>query len=271
VCAAICSGRAADQGMKQSRSSLVIAAAMSGAVVAMLLMSAPATPGQAEQQDLIVLPTVPPTPTVPPAPARPATGGAVPQSATTRLADAFDTDVSLGAWRIVDLEPVPPERQASWIVADGRLQQNRTVPPLRDPSIHETAAIAGDASWSDYTISASFYDQENANVGLIARRQGDSYYRYRIIRDDYEARPKHLLEKVVNGDVTIIASLDASGYGARTWHSIALSVSGSQLRAYFDGQPTISASDTSLAAGEVGLYTRAIGGMLFDNVTVTSP
>lgn len=254
--------------MKHSRSSLIIAATLVGMIVIALLVTAQTTPSQAEPQDLVTLPTVAPTPTVPPAPGD---GLAAPQAANALLVEQFDTAAAINAWRIVDLEAVPPERAAAWGVSEGRLSQNRTVPPLRDPSIHETAAFAGDATWNNYTVSASFFDQDNANVGLIVRRQGDNYYRYRIVRNDYETTPKHLLEKVVNGEVTIIAALDAPGYGARTWHTITLSVNGSQLSASFDGQPTVSARDATLSSGEIGLYTRAIGGMLFDNVTVTNP
>ena len=222
--------------MKHSRSSLIIAATLVGMIMIALLMTAQTTPSQAEPPNVITLPDVPPTPTVPPAPGD---GLAAPQVANALLVEQFGTAAALDSWRIVDLEAVPPERAASWIISDGRLRQNRTVPPLRDPSIHETAAFTGDATWTDY--------------------------------DDYDTTPKHVLEKVVNGNVTIIAALDAPGYGARTWHTITLSVNGSQLSASFDGQPTITANDTTLSSGEIGLYTRAIGGMLFDNVTVTNP
>jgi hypothetical protein len=238
-------------------------------MVILLVLSYPASSGQAEGQDLIVLPTIPPTPTVPPAPTPPV-GLAAPQSAMLAT-EQFDTDGALARWQIVDLEDVPAERRSLWIVADGRLRQDRTVPPLRDPSIHETAALTGDANWSDYTISASFYDQDNANVGLILRYRNGSYYRYRIIRDDYEDRPKHVIERVVDGSATVLASLDASGYEPRQWNTIAFSVNGDQLRAFFNGQATMEVRDAQLASGAAGLYTRAIGGMLFDNVMITSP
>ena len=221
-------------------------------------------------QDLIVLPTVPPTPTVPPAPSS-MIGVVAPQAATTLMTEQFDTDGALTRWRIVDLEDVPNERRSLWTVVEGRLRQDRTVPPLRDPSIHETAALTGEADWSDYTISAGFYDQDNANVGLIARYRDGSYYRYRIIRSDYEDRPKHVIERVVNGTVTVLASLDAPGYEPRRWNTIMFSVNGDQLRAFFNGQATIEVRDAQLSSGSAGLYTRAIGGMLFDHVMITSP
>lgn len=221
-------------------------------------------------QDLIVLPTVPPTPTVPPAPS-PMIGVVAPQAATTLMTEQFDTDGALTRWQFVDLEDVPDERRSLWTLVEGRLRQDRTVPPLRDPSIHETAALTGESDWSDYTISASFYDQDNANVGLIARYRDGSYYRYRIIRYDYEDRPKHVIERVVNGAVTVLASLDASGYEPRRWNTIVFSVNGDQLRAFFNGQATIEVRDAQLSSGSAGLYTRAIGGMLFDHVTITSP
>jgi hypothetical protein len=256
--------------MKQSRTSLIIAASTVLFLTIALVISAPTPSGQAEMQDLIVLPTVPPTPTVPPAPSS-MIGIVAPQSATTLMTEQFDTDGALTRWQIVDLEDVPDERRSLWTVVEGRLRQDRTVPPLRDPSIHETAALTGEADWSDYTISAGFYDQDNANVGLIARYRDGSYYRYRIIRYDYEDRPKHVIERVVNGTVTVLASLDAPGYEPRRWNTIMFSVNGDQLRAFFNGQATIEVRDAHLSSGSAGLYTRAIGGMLFDNVMITSP
>lgn len=189
----------------------------------------------------------------------------------TLLTEQFDTDGALSRWRIVDLEDVPDERRSLWTVVEGRLRQDRTVPPLRDPSIHETAALIGEADWSDYTISASFYDQDNANVGLVARYRDGSYYRYRIVRNDYEDRPKHVIERVVDGSATILASLDAPGYEPRRWNTMSFSVSGDQLRAFYNGQATIEVRDGTLLSGSTGVYTRAIGGMLFDDITITSP
>lgn len=49
------------------------------------------------------------------------------------------------------------------------------------------------------------------------------------------------------------------------------SVNGDRLQAFFNGQMTIETRDAQLASGAAGLYTRAIGGMLFDNVTITNP
>ncbi|MCS6840890.1 MAG: DUF1080 domain-containing protein [Roseiflexaceae bacterium] len=256
--------------MKQSRSSLIIAALTVLILAAALILSVPTPSGQAGLEDAVILPTVPPTPTVPPAP--PARADvAAPQAGVTLATASFDGTNALDGWQIIDLEDVPAERRSLWVVVDGRLRQDRTVPPLRDPSIHETAALTGEADWSDYTISASFYDQDNANVGLIARYQNGSYYRYRIIRNGYEDRPKHVIELVSEGTVTTLASLDAPGYEPRRWNTIMFSVSGDQLRAFFNGQMTIETRDGQLASGAAGLYTRAIGGMLFDNVTITSP
>lgn len=256
--------------MKQSRSSLIIAAITVLLLGAAIVFSVPTPSGQAGLENVVILPTVPPTPTVPPAP--PARADvAAPQAGATLATASFDGTDALDGWQIVDLEDVPAERRSLWVVVDGRLRQDRTVPPLRDPSIHETAALTGDAAWSDYTISASFYDQDNANVGLIARYQDGSYYRYRIIRNGYEDRPKHVIERVSEGTVTMLASLDAPGYEPRRWNTIMLSVNGDQLRAFFNGQLTIETRDAQLASGAAGLYTRAIGGMLFDNVTITNP
>jgi hypothetical protein len=132
-------------------------------------------------------------------------------------------------------------------------------------------AITGDPAWTNYTISAKVYDQENATFGLVARRQGDSFYRYRIIASSLSGTPKQVLEKVVNGEATALATLETPGYEQRQWHTVALSVAGSNIRVTLDGAVVMEATDSTLTSGQAGIYTRALGGIRFDDVTVTAP
>ena len=132
-------------------------------------------------------------------------------------------------------------------------------------------ALTGDPGWTDYTVSASVYDQNNATFGLVARRQGNSFYRYRIIADQFEATPKQILEKVVNGVATPLVTREGPGYAPRQWHTIAMRVVGPSIRVTLDGALVAEASDSTLAGGQAGLYTRALGGIRFDDVTVSAP
>lgn len=260
--------------MKSQRLSLILAGILSAGLVTLLIMSAPQPRSIAEEQAPIFYdPPPPPTPTVVPLPSSPPGLAGVHDSGTVLFADSFDADEGRlsPAWEIVDVAFVLPEDRAAWIVRDGRLTQQGTAGPTGDPRPHETLAVTGDTGWTDYTISAWFYDQFNAAAGLIARRQGSSFYRFMVIANDYPVAQRVLLERVVDGKATVLASQEMPGYDRMRWYRISMTVNGNQIRAAIDGVPVLEASDSTLASGQAGLFTYALGGMLFDNVRVTTP
>ncbi len=172
--------------------------------------------------------------------------------------------------QVVDPDDIMPEDQALWAVEDGALVQNRTA-NANSPNVHETTAMLGNPAWDNYTVSAKVYDENNITFGLVARRQGGSFYRYRVLANDYSDTPKQVLEKVIDGVATPLATKDSPGYDQRQWHTVSLSVVGSKITAILDGKAILEATDTALAKGQAGLYTRAVGGIRFDDVAITRP
>lgn len=245
-----------------------LAAVLVVAAVAVGLWRAPQGVAQ-EPQPLLEYPEFPPTPTIGPNPT------ALAQLAGAPLAQAsFDDASALAAWRFVDLEPVLPDNSSNWAVtAEGRLAQE-AAGRAGNSSLQETAALTGEAGWQDYTVQASFYDLTNGTVGLIARYSGAepttaSYYRYRALKSSYEASPKQVLEKVENGVATTLTELVGPGFEERQWNVVALTVRGNTLTVTLNGQVVAEAVDPApLGAGQAGLYTRAIGGILFDDVAI---
>ncbi len=224
-----------------------------------------------EQQPLLQYPAYPPTPTMGLNPTQ------APALSSVPLAQAnFDTPDALNSWILVDLETVLADSRANWVITNGRLEQDETG-RAKNPSIQETAALTGSPAWTDYTVQVSFYDEMNGTAGLIARYQGAepttaSYYRYRILKNTYEARPKQVLEKVENGVATTLVAVDAPGFTERTWNVVALTVVGGQLTVRLNGQVVAESVDAApLAAGQAGIYTRAIGGIFFDDFSVVAP
>lgn len=220
--------------------------------------------GQAQGEQPI-LPTAVrlPTPTVAPSPtALASVASAVLASPEFRSAD------SLSQWEFVDVGVRLPEDRSVWKVADGALFQERTA-AAATPRFYETMAFIGSPDWADYTVSARFYDQGNGNVGLVARRQGDSFYRFQLIADQRSDTPKLILEKVVDGEATRLATLEGPGYEFDAWYDIALSVRGARLQAFVNGKPVLEAQDATLASGQPGIFTRALGSIRFGGVTVT--
>ncbi|GIW01552.1 MAG: hypothetical protein KatS3mg058_2955 [Roseiflexus sp.] len=262
-------------GMKSQRMSLILAGLLSAMLIALLVLSAPQQRSSAEEQAPIFYePPPPPTPTVAPLPSL-SVGLAGPQeSGTILFADSFDGagESSIGpAWDIVDIGVVLPEDRAAWTVRDGTLIQNGTAGPTGDPRPNETLAVVGDPDWTDYTVSAWFYDQSNAAAGLIARRQGTRFYRFLIIANDYPVTPRVILERVVDREATVLASRDMPGYDRMRWHRISMTVSGSRISAAINGEIVVEANDSTLSGGQAGLFTYALGGMRFDDVRITTP
>lgn len=244
---------------------VVLACLLSMSAIALLGWGASGSGSAQEGAPILEYPEFPPTPTIAPAPAaRPSVAGA------PLLAEGFDSPDALAHWQIVDPADLQPDDRSVWSVENGALVQNRTA-AAGDPNTYETMALTGDPAWTDYTVSASVYDQNNATFGLVARRQGNSFYRYRIIADRLEATPKQILEKVVDGVATPLATRAGPGYTRRQWHTIAMSVAGPSIRVTLDGALVAEASDGTLASGQAGLYTRALGGIRFDDVSVTAP
>jgi hypothetical protein len=223
-----------------------------------------------DSQPLLEYPEFAPTPTIAVVPEAPALEGVAAKSESAPLfADSFGGEKA-SAWQFADLSDVLPEERAAWIVADGRLAQNGTQIPYT-PKTHETAAFVGDAAWSDYTVSAKVYDQINGTFGLIARRSGESFYRYRVIANYFDVTPKQVLEKVVDGVATPLVEVAGPGYEPRQWYTVTMSVSGSTIRVWLDGELVAEATDSTLTTGQAGLYTVAAGNIFFDDVSITAP
>ena len=252
--------------MKRHRLIVVVLASLISLSALVLLGWGASGSGRAEEgAPILEYPQFPPTPTIAPPPAgRPSTAGA------PLAAEGFDSPDALARWQIVDPADLLAEDRSVWSVEDGALEQNRTA-AAGNPNTYETMALTGDPAWADYTVSASVYDQNNPTFGLVARRQGNSFYRYRIIADQLEATPKQILEKVVDGVATPLFTRDGPGYTRRQWHTIAMSVAGPNIRVTLDGALVAEASDGTLTGGQAGLYTRALGGIRFDDVSVTAP
>lgn len=261
--------------MKSQRLSLILAGVLSAALIALLVLSAPQQRSIAEEQaPIFYQPPPPPTPTVAPLPSPPAGLAGTQEGNTILFADSFDIgggNQLNPAWEIVDVAFVLPEDRAAWVVRDGRLTQNGTAGPTGDPRPNETLAVTGEDDWTDYTISAWFYDQFNAAAGLVARRQGASFYRFMIIANDYPIAPRVILERVVDGKATVLASRDIAGYDRMRWYRISMTVNGSRISATIDGATVLEANDSTFASGQAGLFTYALGGMLFDDVRITTP
>lgn len=215
-----------------------------------------------EDEPIFDIPTTP-TPTIAPPPTdAPVVAG------KQLLEDTFASEGTLVRWEAVE-KALIPENKASWIVKDGQLVQNGAADGI-NRNTNPAMLVAGDPRWTDYTISAKVYDANNATFGLIARRQGDSFYRFRINAERFPDTPKLVLEKVIDGEATALYTSDGPGYEQRMWHTIAMTVRGTNIQVTLDGEVVAEATDDALARGQAGVYTRALGNIVFDDITVVA-
>jgi len=225
-------------------------------------------PGQAKESGpLLQYPPEQPAPTIGPNPTLPA-GLA---SGPLFVAD-FTTAESLSDWQLVELDFTMPGENANWVIDNGRLRQDFTG-ELRSSLLHEVAALAPGV-YSNGVVRVSFYDEANGVVGLIAHYQGEpgyesSYYRLRLLKNEYEATPKYRLDKVVEGVVFELGTVEGPGFVPQQWNVIELEFRNGTLLARLNGKLLMHATDTEpLPAGKVGVYTLAIGGIFFDDFIV---
>lgn len=247
-----------------------LAAGIAGLVVVLLLGLGLSLASQREGQAQApqpLLPTLPttPTPTIAPSPTL-----APVVASTVLVEDRFAAEDALADWEFVDVGVMLEADRSVWLVEDSSLIQNRTA-AAGNPNFYPTMAFTGDPTWTDYTVSVRFYDQGNGNAGLVARRQGESFYRLRLLGDFYTATPKLVLEKVVDGEATTLAAEDGPGFASRTWHTLSLSVVGSQIEARLNDQLLLEAQDSTLASGQPGIFTLPMGNIRFGDFVVTTP
>jgi hypothetical protein len=221
---------------------------------------------QAEPTPLVQRPVEQPTPTQPLAPAAPQVAGA----GKVLFKDTFDSPASDANWTAVDLQALSPDDQpARWQTKGGVLHQAWTG-DIQAGRLAPTIAVAGSPDWTDYTYQASAYPEENIEIGVVFRRQGNSFYRVRMINDAYKDNPKLILEKVIDGTATTLASQPGPGYTPYHWYTFTITARGSHIEAKVNDAPALVADDSSLSKGQIGVYGFAIGQLGFDNVSVVA-
>jgi hypothetical protein len=202
-----------------------------------------------------------PAPAINAAPAPAATGD---EQGTMLLNATFDT-AGLDQWQRVG--PHIPTGTPLWEVRDGMLEQ-RGVDGI-DAVGEQTGLVTGDSAWSDVTVRVNVLARDTKEVGVIVRQQGESYYRFRALVLGAEPnKGNYILEKVIDGQVTRLATFDGPELSSGVWHTLAVTAQGATLRCYIDGKLMGSIEDASLKSGRAGVSTLAMSGAFFENLQV---
>ena len=178
----------------------------------------------------------------------------------------FTDASSISGWSLVG--PKIPDGKPLWEVRDGKLVQRGVEGVIT--SDEATGLVTGDPAWSDVTVATSVFARDTKEVGLIVRQTGESYYRLRaLVVGTGKNTGNYILERVVDGEVSKLATFDGAELSASTWHTLSFSAQGSKLSVSVDGTALGSAEDATLSKGRVGVSTLAMSGAYFANLQVT--
>ena len=150
----------------------------------------------------------------------------------------------------------------SWsVVTDGSRTLRQT-----NAGSENARDFAGDAAWTDYTVTARVKPLSFAAggfVGVLARAKGSTTY-YRLALRPGQAQ----LQAVDGGRITVLGSA-ARPVTTGTWYTVSLTAAGSTISGSVDGVAVGTGTASVAAAGRVGLQT-AYATAGFDDVTVTT-
>ena len=148
---------------------------------------------------------------------------------------------------------------SNWFVDGGYLNQ---ITNIGENSLG-THAVAGLASWDNYTLSANVVSTDDDYLGVIFRYQNAGNY-YRLVVSSQAGRIR--LQKRVAG---ILETMDQVNM---MWplctYNISIDVQNDSISVYLNNQPYFAVIDTSFAAGRVGFTTINNNGSFFDDIEV---
>ncbi|NMO20886.1 DUF1565 domain-containing protein [Pyxidicoccus fallax] len=123
---------------------------------------------------------------------------------------------------------------------------------------------AGQATWSNYTLSARVkVGSTGVRNGLVARFVDNNNFYFLVLHNG-----NVVLSKKVSGSTTTVQSVPFTA-STSAFHTLTLVVSGTSIQGYVDGQLRVQGADTALTAGKPGFYANGVA--TYDDVVVTSP
>ncbi|WP_199614180.1 golvesin C-terminal-like domain-containing protein [Paenibacillus alkalitolerans] len=158
----------------------------------------------------------------------------------------------------------------NWKVLSGNWSVEDDGTKVLKQSGNGTAETVTGAIYSDAAVTAAVkaYNntKSNASSGLVARANADLSSMY-TMHINYDANKVQLYKKVKGSWANLgEAHIEAS---PGTWYLLRLELKGSSIKGYVNGVQKISADDSSLTDGYIGLRTSGQT-VVFDNVIVTT-
>ncbi|MFG3227247.1 ricin-type beta-trefoil lectin domain protein [Kitasatospora sp. NPDC048194] len=154
------------------------------------------------------------------------------------------------------------------------LRQMAPTSPIRwtDERYNAPYTMAGDSSWSNYTVTADTMFEQAGTVELLGRvnqqgRNNNGLNAYHLRVSDTGAWS--IDKSDTSWNFTTLASGTTTALGTGHWHTVALSLQGTTLSAVVDGTTVGGATDGSFTNGRAGLGVTGYQTDQFDNFAVT--
>ena len=171
-------------------------------------------------------------------------------------------------WTFYDSPLATQSGPSNWDIAvqylDLVLKQTTNI--YSDGDTYEgTYAIAGEDWWTDYHYKVEILPSDNDGIYVLFRYvDRDNHYRFYMDRQQSLQR----LEKKVAGTYTTLSENTAVGYN-NGWNHVEVVLDGDSIRVYNEYELALEATDSTFAAGKIGVGGWASTGLMFDNVLVT--
>jgi hypothetical protein len=146
--------------------------------------------------------------------------------------------------------------------------------PITWDSLSDPYALLGDIGWSNYKVSSDVLLEQAGYVELIGRAGTqhsfgpaglDAYY-FRVSNTGTWS----VFKNDVNNTNTVLRSGTATALGTNTWHTLALTLTGSTITAQLDTTMVATITDSTWFTGQVGIGTSQTETAQFDNLSITA-
>ena len=146
------------------------------------------------------------------------------------------------------------------------------IKPIEWQDDSDAFTLAGDPSWSNYTVSTDVNMQQAGTVTLLGR--ANTQNRPQSHQAAYQLRASNsgawsIVKVNSGGGVTTLSSGNRTALGLNTWHTLKLGFSGNTISASLDGAALATVTDASFTTGQIGLGVQGYQTDQFDNLTVT--
>jgi|SoiMethySBSTD1v2_1073268.scaffolds.fasta_scaffold237704_2 hypothetical protein len=198
------------------------------------------------------------------------TPAAAPSTALSNVqTEGFDTQPA--GWTAADSDAMA-DQKGNWASESGKLVAK--APDSGQQSFEDSIFLAPIATAARANIAVQVYPQGNQVVGIAFRSTKNGYYLFRVFRDGNNAPEHRQLQRydAKTGLYTdLIGDKQGKGYELGRWQDLRVELDGDLITCFFDNEKVFEVHDSQYTGGQAGVYTLALGDVIFDNFTVALP